>query len=192
MGWWSDFRDNVLKPVAGVVLLGNTLGGGGGGNFFSKLFGGGAAASNPATAAGLSTTAGAVPSMIPGAAGANFLTNMGMNAAAAAGTTGAAAGGILGKGLGNILGGNSALTTAMLMGARGKSGVPKIEMPQLDANAQALKNKLTDTLSSTGSQYQNAYSQFDPNTLKLYADELKRRQEQAQSTGFKPINPQLM
>lgn len=192
MGWWSDFRDNVLKPVAGVTLLGNVLGGGGGGGIFGKLFGGGSAATGASTAAGLNAATGtAIPGILPGAGAANTLLGMGTGAAAA-GATGAAAGGILGKGLGNIVGGNSALTTAMLMGATGKSGVPKIEMPQLDANAQALKNKLTDTLSSTGSQYQNAYSQFNPDTLKLYADELRRRQEQAQSTGFKPINPQLM
>jgi hypothetical protein len=49
MGWWSDFRDNILKPVAGVVLLGNVLGGGQS-NIFKSLFGGGTSAASTGSA----------------------------------------------------------------------------------------------------------------------------------------------
>lgn len=177
MGWWSDFRDNILKPVAGVALFTNVLGGGG--NIFKGLFGGGGTASAAnAGAQGIFTKAA---------------TSLGASSGGVAAANAATSGGLLGKGLAGTLGGGggSALTTAMLMGAMGNKGVPKIETPQLDANSQALKNKLIDTTSSAVGQYQNAYSNFDPSTINAYLEDIKNKQERAQATGFKPISPAM-
>jgi len=190
MGWWSDFRDNILKPVAGVVLLGNVLGGGQS-NIFKSLFGGGTSAAS--TGAGLSSAAGGIlPSAIPGAAGANMLTGMGLGAAGAAGAGAAASGlGALG-GIGKILGGSGGLSTALMLSQMGKVKVPQIQTPQLDAKSQAMQNQLNSLVSNRLGDYSNALGSTDmAQTRQQYQDYLKKLQEQGASTGFKPIPPTM-
>lgn len=190
MGWWSDFRDNILKPVGGVVLLGNVLGGGGSGGIFKGLFGGGGGPA--ATGAGLSTAAGGVlPSMVPGSAAANILLKMGTGAAAA-GTATAGSAGLLG-GLGKTLGGSSgSLMPALMLSQMGKVKVPQVEAPQLDAKSQAMQNQLNSLVSNRLGDYSNALGSTDMTQVRQqYQEYLKKLQEQGAATGFKPIPPTM-
>lgn len=191
MGWWSDFRDNILKPVAGVVLLGNVLGGGQS-NIFKSLFGGGTSAAS--TGAGLSSAAGGIlPSAIPGAAGANMLTGMGLGAAGAAGAGAAASGlGALG-GIGKILGGSGGLSTALMLGALSKGNkVPQLQTPTLDAKSQEMQNKLNTLISNRVGDYSNALGATDmQQTQQQYLDYLNKMKQQGATTGFKPVNTNL-